>query len=118
MGVERRDRAIESSRAGGAGRLSLRLLRFAARGPLQFDLLALFTTLRAAYLDQLAPALVDHRLGDIILGRHIHAREAAEPFLIFIDAPHLLARLQYFGNRAKIEVAATVLFGPQDTAVL
>src|SRR5579859_2410805 len=93
-------------------------LCFSTCRPFQFDLLALLMSLGASQFYHLAPATIEQRPIDIILRGHVQARKAIEALLVLIDPPHLLARLQHFGNCAKIEEVAATFFRPQNTAVL
>src|SRR5258708_39504301 len=93
-------------------------LLFASRGSFQFDLFAFFVAAGAACFNQFAPGVVDERAVDVILGGHVQAGEAAEAFLVFVDAPHLFSRFQDFGDGAKIEVGAAPGVCPFNTAIL
>src|SRR5579863_3510058 len=72
----------------------------------------------ASLLNEGTPGVIDQWTIDIILRGDVQARKATEAFFVFVDAPHLFARLQNFGNSAKIEIATATRLRPLNAAIL
>src|SRR5438270_10001900 len=72
----------------------------------------------AAQLNKTAPGIVGKRSIDIVLRGYVQAGETTKALFVFVDAPHFFARLQNFGDGAKIEVAAATRLCPLDTTIL